>query len=91
MIREEVIDWLKYLQHEEHLKADSIVPSCTEIALQMAIEALNQPEIVRCKECKYCGSYIRDGIKFAKCELKHNWMPQSEWFCADGERREDGT
>jgi len=53
MTREEVINWLKYLQHEEHLKADSIVPSCTEIALQMAIEALNQPEIVRCKDCKH--------------------------------------
>lgn len=45
------------------------------------------PKIVRCKDCKYCGSEIRDGIKFAKCELKHNWMPQAEWFCADGEKR----
>ena len=46
-------------------------------------------ELVRCKDCKYCGSEIRDGIKFAKCELKHNWMPQPEWFCSDGERRDD--
>ena len=49
----------------------------------------NMPDtVVRCKNCKYCGSEIRDGIKFAKCELKHNWMPQPEWFCADGEQRE---
>ena len=49
---------------------------------------LSVPEIVRCKDCKYCGSEIMDGIKFAKCELKHNWMPQPEWFCADGERKD---
>ena len=47
-----------------------------------------QQKIVLCKDCKYCSSEIRDGIQFAKCELKHNWMPQAEWFCADGERRE---
>lgn len=43
-------------------------------------------ELVRCKDCKHCGYEIRDGIKFAKCELKHNWMPQADWFCADGEK-----
>lgn len=58
-------------------------------ALNMAIDALlkKQTEIVRCKDCKYCSSEIKDGIKFAKCELEHNWMPQPEWFCADGEKR----
>ena len=45
-------------------------------------------KIVRCKDCKYCDSEIRDGIKFAKCELNHNWMPQPNWFCADGENGE---
>ena len=45
--------------------------------------------VVRCKDCKYRGSEIRDGIKFAKCELKHNWMPQNNWFCADGERKNE--
>ena len=54
-----------------------------------ALESNNAQEIVRCNDCKYCGSEIRDGIKFAKCELKHNWMPQPEWFCSDGERRDD--
>ena len=56
-------------------------------------EALSEyhPKIVRCKDCKYCGSEIRYGVKFAKCELKHNYMPQAEWFCADGERRCSGN
>ena len=43
-------------------------------------------KVIRCKDCKYCGSEIRDGVRFAKCELKHNWMPQGDWFCADGEK-----
>lgn len=56
--------------------------------IYLILKRLNHSqELVRCKDCKYCGSEIRDGIKFAKCELKHNWMPQPNWFCADGERK----
>ena len=54
-----------------------------------ATPTIDAVPVVRCYDCKYCGSEIRDGIKFAKCELKHNWMPQPEWFCSDGERRDD--
>lgn len=50
-----------------------------------------QEAVIRCKDCKYCGSKIMNGIKFAKCELKHNWMPQPNWFCADGEKRNDNA
>jgi len=54
------------------------------------LEKMNKDKaVVLCKNCKYCGSEIRDGIKFAKCELKHNWMPQNNWFCADGERKNE--
>ena len=53
MTREDVIDWLESMKQEEHIKADSIVPCDTEIALCMAIEALKQPEIVRCEDCRY--------------------------------------
>lgn len=67
-------------------------PLRCDISYPLLVDVLellkSQPQIVRCKDCKYCGSEIRHGIKFAKCELKHNWMPQEDWFCADGERRE---
>jgi len=67
-------------------KSYMIPMKCEEIIMRDALALLKeQPEIVRCKDCKYCSSEIRDGIKFAKCELKHNWMPQTNWFCADGE------
>jgi hypothetical protein len=60
---------------------DAVYNSCTN-------KKADTVEVVRCNDCKYCGSEISNGIKFAKCELKHNWMPQPNWFCADGERKE---
>jgi hypothetical protein len=58
----------------------------------MAIEALKQPEIVRCKDCKHRG-------KSEKCVLaaisEEKDCPlfmldnRGEWFCADGERRNE--
>ena len=56
-------------------------------AILALFPTVDRPEIVRCKDCKYCGSEIKYGVKCAKCEIKHNWMPQPEWFCADVERR----
>ena len=47
-----------------------------------------QPEIVRCKDCKhwmantqFCGLLTVDGFTAHRTP--------SEWFCADGERRDD--
>lgn len=47
------------------------------VAFDMAIEALSQPEIVRCKDCKHrleCDYWIENG---------------DDWFCADVERRDE--
>ena len=44
MTREEVKAWLKHLKDDAHETADSIVPSDIEIALGIAIEALEQPK-----------------------------------------------
>lgn len=44
MTREEVKAWLKHLKDDAHEKADSIVPCDIEIALGIAIEALEQPK-----------------------------------------------
>lgn len=68
---------------EDILKLLKEQDNCEDCAI--AIE--DRQPVVRCRDCKYCGSEIRDGIKFAKCELKHNWMPQVTWFCADGVRK----
>ena len=49
-----------------------------------------QPEIVRCKDCKY--RYVDgDNVRYNTCELNHNNVQSDDWFCADGERREVTT
>lgn len=61
-------------------------------AVDMAISALNaQPEIVRCKECKYWHREIHNNIEYinySSCDLNH-WGDGHNFYCADAERRTD--
>lgn len=55
-------------------------------------EAVMKPtykgEIVRCRECKH--RFIDgENVRFNVCELNHNKVQSDDWFCADGERRDD--
>ena len=61
------------------------------------IPTVNAVEVIRCKDCKW---YVieqlkKDGTddrryKPSYC-LSLSFHPNSKWFCADGERREDET
>ena len=58
-------------------------------AFDMAVDALSQQEIVRCKDCKHGFSldgtnYIVCGRPFASNRETHT----EKWFCADGEKME---
>lgn len=48
--------------------------------------------LTRCFECEY---HYKDGdnVVTSHCLLNHNHVQPSDWFCADGERKEteDGT
>ena len=45
-----------------------------------------QPEIIRCKDCKWRNQ------ESANCErFRKDWYVQADSFCSWGERREDGT
>lgn len=54
-------------------------------------------EVVRCKECKHRPKYdgpnrlvFPDCICPCQCDDEYyNWMPSDDWFCHDGERREE--
>ena len=50
-----------------------------------------QPEIIRCKDCKYCDRGIdEDGVSFLKCL---GWVyggTHEDDFCSHAERRTDG-
>ena len=45
------------------------------------------PNVIRCKDCRY--RYTDGDNKYNLCLLNHNKLQTDEWFCADGERRED--
>ena len=51
-------------------------------------------EVVRCKDCKHCEWYIKasykNGVEVESHECrKYKMAVTRDWFCADGERRED--
>ena len=50
-----------------------------ELEERLAIVLEGQPEIVRCKDCKFAED----------CEIAYRFGEQDDWFCADGERRTD--
>ena len=46
-----------------------------------------QPDIVRCRDCKYC-EYPQSEKEW--CKKGHLHGNAENWFCADGERKDDG-
>ena len=50
-----------------------------ELEERLAIVLEGQPEIVRCKDCKYWDSDEHN------CNIKIGWFScDADWFCADG-------
>lgn len=48
--------------------------------------AQNMPQIVRCKDCKWHEGNLVASDKWLPCM---EMLRDGQWFCADGERRED--
>lgn len=44
------------------------------------LEPVDAVPVVRCKDCKYF---------YSECCLKTGFCVDDDWFCADGERKED--
>ena len=60
----------------------------------------NHGELVRCKDCKHRPTdpenkgyeYLVFPDQTCPCQVDdcyYSWMPEDDWFCADGERRDD--
>lgn len=64
----------------------TIMPERSEVLLIVD----NQPEvIVRCKDCKHQDpDRFDDGEGNYVCRKGHGWKPDN-WFCADGERKDN--
>lgn len=66
--------------------------------------AIDAVPVVRCKDCKHrpidmVGKGYGEDLSFDdgyKCPCRcedpfYSWMPEDDWFCANGERREDAA
>ena len=73
-----------------------------EMTLKEAVYDANfRGELIRCKDCKHRPTIDReyeDGfdINFpdmiCPCQCEdgwYNWMPEDDWYCANGERKEE--
>ena len=84
MTREEAIKHIK-IHMLIHRMAEDRAVYITE-ALNMAIEALRQPEIIQCKNCEHNESPSTAGNA---CCNKFYGMTDQTGFCHYGERRTD--
>ena len=90
MTREEAIKKIKAIQN--YLTAGNPIWDVREIdeALNMAIKALEQEPVVRCKDCIHAQNMNKlwaDGRQIVFC-WKHGKerLTTSDWYCGDGER-----
>lgn len=79
--RQAAIDEL--IAMREHIDARMSVIGCT--AYDMAIEALREPEIIRCKDCKHWDGKKNGGF----CEVWDKYISNDAFFCGSAERREE--
>ena len=55
------------------------------------VEPKNMPDmvvVVRCKDCKYHYDVIDERYEYHGCTNIHNEVPNGDWFCADGVRKD---
>lgn len=68
-------------------------------AMHKAVNQMPTVNVVRCKDCKHkpTGSGVNHDITFpeqdyrcpCRCEdYWYSWIPDDDWFCANGERNE---
>lgn len=86
--REWAITWIEAIKEKYIHGGDESYDDCRRRSIDMAIEALKQPEIVRCKDCEHCyfaSNRIPSEQNYA-CG-KHGFDVVPDWYCADGERK----
>ena len=66
-------DYVPYVHYEDMVKCVSNMPTADVV------------EVVRCGEC----GKLHHEFKKTYCPLVDTWDINPQWYCADGERRED--
>ena len=77
------------LNREQYGAENVLVNHALNVIAEMPV--IRQPQIVRCKDCKHWMPMNRFHQDYhpgrGECEL-NSWVRDSDWFCADGERKE---
>ena len=91
-------DWRDFLKDYSFIDSEQVYTNGSELIQVFRVEQLiehllkeqkPQPEIVRCKDCRFRQSRvfrIIDGKECNLCEMVNGYKP-ADWFCADGKRR----
>ena len=87
MTREEAVEKINWLYYEADYGNN--LPDDIETAVDMAIEALEQPEIIRCKNCTYCED-VGPGLFYCKSEdiVPVGQYVEAGFYCGFARRRD---
>ena len=95
MTREEAIKILDILPLCNECDSNNFPYTCVDCgdAFLLAMEALKQPEIVKCKDCAYAifkEGLVQPGHIVCTKPFTEHWqsVKPNNWFCANAERKE---
>ena len=94
MDRDEVINRIKKIaKHAVHTAGEPppVLSLDDGIALKNAIAMLEEPELIRCKDCNHSCDYTDIYPDRAYKCIKNGGYHNDSWFCADGERRQSDS
>jgi len=102
-----IMSWLEGLADDDwQYHSDSEVQEIARSALALLEEQEKATDIVRCKDCIHCGHADPSRLLWGeepmpvfpddKCPCQcddyyYSWLPDPDWFCANGERRASGN
>lgn len=69
------IDALTWEEQKERLKA---------------VKSADVVPVMRCKDCKHCNTDWAMGVWYGSCRKWNTHSVMADWFCVQGERKEDG-
>lgn len=75
------------LNREQYGAENVLVHHAINVIAELPI--IRQPEIVRCKDCRFRQSRVSriiDGKECNLCEMVKGYKP-ADWYCADGEKK----
>lgn len=82
--KNEAIAWLANIKEKYIHGGDEEFDECRKESIDMAINALRQPQIVRCKDCKYWRRlFLNNGYGACRADNPIRVSDQN-WFCGDG-------